>query len=63
MSTIVLELTAERHVITHREADPRIVWTACGRRIADVGRRVHLRPHRCAECFHGASSARQERIA
>lgn len=58
--TIVLELTGERHIVTHREADPRICWTACGRRIANVGHRRHLRARRCSECFYGARSALQD---
>lgn len=61
--TIVLELTGERHVVARREADPRIVWTACGRRVAAVGIHRHPRARRCSECFYGAPSARQEQVA
>lgn len=61
--TVVLELTGERHIVNHREADPRIVWTVCGRRIAAIGHRRHPRAHRCAECFYGATSARERAVA
>lgn len=44
--TVVVDLTGERHRVVRRDADPRIVWTACGIRVALFGK-GHPRPVPC----------------
>lgn len=44
--TVVVDLTGERHRVVDVEADPRVVVTACGIRVA-LGGQGHPRPRQC----------------